>query len=140
MMKTKTLNLTLIRYLNLFEKITKVRTDSCFIYNNILFFAVPKGLVYRAVGEQGKNIKELSQITGKKIKIIEKPEGDSDFGKFVIGIISPVQPKGIEINEKEVVIKAGKLNYNALMGRDKQKFKELQKIIEEYFGKELKIA
>jgi len=140
MMKTKTLNLTLIRYLNLFEKITKVRTDSCFIYNNTLFFAVPKGFVYRAVGGHGKNIKDLSQITGKKIKVIEKPESDSDFEKFVIDIISPVQSKGIEINAREVIIKAGKLNYNALIGRDKQKFKELQKIIEEYLGKELKIV
>ena len=140
MMKTKTLDLTLIRYLNLFEKITKVRTDSCFIYNNILFFAVPRGFVYRAVGEQGRNIKELSQIIGKRIKVIEKPEGDSDSGKFILDIISPVQPKNIDISTKEVVITAGKLNYNALIGRDKQKFKELQKIIEEYLGKELKIV
>lgn len=140
MIKTKTLDLTLIRYLNLFEKITRVRTDSCFVYNNILFFAVPKSFVYRAVGEQGNNIKQLSQIISKRIKVIEKPESEQDFTKFILDIISPVQPKNIDISIKEVVITAGKLNYNALIGRDKQKFKELQKIIEEYLGKELKIV
>ena len=138
---TKTLDLSLIRYLNLFEKITKVRTDSGFVFNNTMFFAVPKNLIYKAVGEKGNNVKELSEILCKRVKIIGMPELNSqDISRFIFDIISPVQPKGIEITEKEIIINAGKMNKASLIGRDKQKLKELEKISEDFFGKELKIV
>lgn len=142
-MVTKTIDMGIIRQLNLFEKITQVRTDSCFIFNNILFFVVPKNLVYKAIGEKGNNIKKLSEILGKRIKVINMPEQDNpqDVTQFVLNIINPIQPKRIEITEKEIIITAGnKINKANLMGRDKQKFNELGKIVKEWFGKELKIV
>lgn len=138
----KTLDLNFIRYLNLFEKITKVRTDTCFILNNVMFFAVPKGLIYRAVGEKGNHIKQLSEILGKRIRVVGMPEqGDmQDIRQFMIDIISPIQVKNVDVTETEVIINAGsKMAKAGLMGRDKAKLKELEKITKDYFGKDLKI-
>jgi len=141
-MVTKTLDISLIRYLNLFEKIAQVRTDSCFTFNNIMFFAVPKNLIYKAVGEKGKNVKKLSEILGKRIKIISMPDQTNlqDINHFILDIINPIQPKNIDITEKEIIITAGnKMSKASLLGRDKQKFKELEKIAKDWFGKELRI-
>lgn len=55
---TNTIDMQDIRYLNLFERIMGVRTRFCFKYNEGLVFCVPKALVQRSVGENGRNIKE----------------------------------------------------------------------------------
>jgi transcription antitermination factor NusA-like protein len=140
MMGTKTLDMTLIRNLNLFEKITRIRTDSCFIFNNTMFFAVPKEMVFRAIGKNGENAKMLSEILGKKVKIVGLAEGGQDISRFIKDIIAPVQPKNIEVTEKEIIITAGRLNHAALVGRDKQKLHELEKVVGEHFGKSLRVV
>ena len=137
---TKTLDMTLIRNLNLFEKITRIRTDSCFIFNNTIFFAVSKNNVYRAIGKNGENAKHLSEILGRKVKIIALAENENEITRFIQDIIAPVQPKNIEVAEKEVIITAGRLNHAALVGRDKQKLHELEKVVEEHFGKSVRVV
>jgi NusA-like KH domain protein len=136
---TKTLDLSFIRYLNLFEKITRVRTNNCFIFNNILYFAVPSNLVYRAIGEKGSNVRKLAEILNKKVKIVGMPEKPEDAEKFIKDIIAPIEPRNIEMTEKEIVINAGKMHKASLIGRDKTRLKELAKIVNDYFGKELRI-
>ena len=71
-----------MRYLNLFEKITKVRTQHCFFYNSTVVFLVPKAEMSKAIGESGKSIKKLSQILEKKVKIITLPSGSEDLQKL----------------------------------------------------------
>ncbi len=110
------------------------------MFSNTMFFAVPKGMVYKAVGKEGGNVRLLSEMLGKKVKIIEMPEGEGDAVKFFQDIISPVQAKNIEVGEKEIIITAGRLNHAALVGRDKKKLEELKKIAEEHFGKDLRIV
>jgi len=140
MIGTKTLDMTIIRNLNLFEKITRVRTDSCFTFNNVIFFAVPKANVYMAIGKNGENAKRLAEILGKKVKIIGLAENENEITRFIQDIIAPVQPKNIEVMEKEVIITAGRLNHAALVGRDKQKLHELEKIVGEHFGKTVRVV
>lgn len=135
-----TLDMQDIRYINLFSKITHVNTRFFFKYNNVLVFCVPKSLVSKCVGEQGKNVKRLNQILHKKIKILEKPKGDEDIEQFLKSIIEPTTFKEIEVNQNEIIITAGRSNKAALLGRGKQRLAEIQRIANNYFGKELKIV
>lgn len=128
-----------IRYLNLFGKITKVNTPFCFKYNGILIFCVPKYLVQKAVGEDGRNIRQISRILGKRIKIIPKPRGIQDLEYFIKVIINPINFRGIEVKDKEVIINAGVQSKAALIGRNKTRFFEMQNIIRNFFGKEFRI-
>jgi len=138
-MTTKTLDLSFIRHLNLFEKITRVRASHCFTFNNILFFVVPANLVYKAIGEKGNNVRRLAELINKKVKILASPDKPEDTEKFIKDIIAPIEPKNIEITEKEIIINAAKINKAGLIGRDKTKLKELGRIVNDYFGKELRI-
>jgi hypothetical protein len=47
----KILNMQFIRYANLFSKITRVRTNHCFEYNNTIVFAVPRRFIGQSIGE-----------------------------------------------------------------------------------------
>ena len=138
---TRTLDMKFIRYLNLFEKVTKVRTQHCFFYNSTIIFLVNKHEIPKAIGEGGKNIKKLSQILEKKVKIIQIPRVPEGIEKFILEIVYPVKFKGIEINNNCVTISAGMQSRAALIGRNKTRLSEMKEILEHYFGtKELKIT
>ncbi len=126
-----------IRYLNLFEKVTKIRTKNCFEYNNTIIFALHPSFISRAIGEGGKNVRELNEILGKKIKVISLPF--NGIGNFISDIVAPVRFKSIGIAGNEIVINAGRQSKAALIGRDKIRLEEINNIAGEYFGKEVRI-
>ncbi len=134
-----TINMQDMRHLNLFRDITKISTRFCFEYNDTIFFCVPKNLVSKAIGEDGKNSKQLSNIIGKKIKIIIAPEGIADAERFVKQIVEPFEFKNLEIRNNEIIIHAGTKNKAAFIGREKRRLLEMKKILKDFFGKELRI-
>ena len=136
----QTIDMACMRHLNLFERVTGVRTKNCFLYNNQLIFAVPADLISRVIGEDGKNVKRMAAILGKKIKIVAFPENAGSVGKFISDIISPVSFRSLEIAGNEIIITANKEVKAALIGRNKVRLEELKKIAEEHFGKELRIV
>jgi len=129
-----------MRYLNLFAKITRVNTRHCLKYNEALIFCIPKNSISRAVGPAGKNVKQMSQILRKRIKIIESPKGIENIKKFISDIVDPVTFKDVEVIDDQVVLTAGSQSKAALLGRNKRRLKEMQKIVENYFGKEFRIV
>ena len=128
-----------MRYLNLFEKITKVRTRFCFKYNEALVFCVPRVLVKKSIGENAQNIKKMSSILGKRIKVVVLPSKISDAEFFIKSIVSPVVFKNIETTNDEITIFGGS-NKAALIGRNKRRLIEMQKIVKDFFGREFRIV
>jgi transcription antitermination factor NusA-like protein len=109
-------------------------------YNRTIIFCVPKEFVNRAVGEEGRNIRRLSEIMNKKVRVIAVPRGIQDARGFIQTIVKPVMFKDLEIKENEMILTAGNMqNKASLIGRDKKRFLELQKICKDFFGKELRI-
>jgi NusA-like KH domain protein len=135
-----TINMQDMRYLNLFRNITRINTQSCFKYNQALIFCVPRALVPRAIGESGKNSRQLSKILDKKIKIIPAPQSLEDVKEFVKAVVSPNEFKDLEVKGDEVVIDAGSMNKASLIGREKRRLLEMKKIIGDFFGKEVRIV
>ena len=135
----KTIDMQEMRYLNLFEKMTGVRTRFCFRYNESIIFCVPKPLVSRAIGEGGRNLWKMSEILGKRIRVIAAPSGLQDSGAFIRTLISPLTIKSFEIKDNEIIVGGGK-NKASLIGRNKRRLFEMQKIVMEFFGKDFRIA
>lgn len=139
-MVESTISMQDMRHLNLFRNITKISTRFCFPYNDAIVFCVPKPLVSRAIGENGKNSKELSKILDKKIKIISAPEGIKDAKPFIQSIVNPVEFKDLEVNNDEIIIHAGSKSKAALIGREKRRLLEMRRIARDFFGKEVRIV
>lgn len=133
-----TIDMQEIRYLNLFEKIMRVRTRFCFKYNDAIVFCVPKHSMAKAIGEGGKNIRKMSQILGRKIKVVIAPNGIEDLGDFVKAVINPLTFRNIEVKDNEVIVTGGS-NKAALIGRNKRRLLEMQKVIKDFFGKEFRV-
>lgn len=134
------INMQDMRHLNLFERITKINTKFCFRYNNTIMFSVPRHLVYKAIGENGKNAKKIYAILEKRIRIIPSPTGIQDAKNFIEDIVNPIPLKEFEIKDNEIILSASSQNKAILIGRNKRRLLELQKIIKNFFGKELRIV
>ena len=129
-----------MRYINLLDKISRVKTRRCFIYNNAIFFAVNKRQVSQAIGPAASNIRKIQESLGTRVKIIKEAESVEEVSRFVGDIIFPIKPREIEIKESAVIITAGNTqNKASLIGRNKRRMEELKKIIRDNFDLELKI-
>ena len=129
-----------LRHLNLFAKITKILTRHCFYYNEGIVFLVPKSKLSKALGEGAQNLKRLSQILRKRVKIVAQPQGIEDVERFIKIIVGPVEFKEVEVKEDEIILTAGMQNKAALLGRNKRRLIEMKGIIKDYFGKEFRIV
>ena len=129
------IDMQLMRYINLFATTTRVQTTKVFVYNNQIVFAVPRMKVSVAIGKGAVNVKRLSEILRKKIKIITMPAVDSDeaIGKFVEEVVAPIEFNGVEVKDDSVVINAGRQSKAALIGRGRQREKELADVLKNFF-------
>lgn len=130
----KVLDMQFIRYANLFGRITNIRTNHCFLYNNTVIFAVPRKLVNNAIGPDNINLKRLSEIIKRRIKIVAVPNGIEDIENFVSVIVHPIKFKGIEIKDNEAIINANSQSKASLIGRGKLRLEEMKDILDQYFG------
>ena len=135
-----TIDMQTMRYINLLRRIANVNTMKCFIYNNMIIFAVPANLVSKAVGPAGRNVRIIQERLGKKVKVIRDADNIEEAGRFVGDIVSPVNFVSLEVRDNYVILTAGIRNKAALIGRNKKRLEELRQIIEDNFGKELKIV
>lgn len=133
------IDMKLMRYINLLDRASRVKTRNCFVYNNIIVFAVPRTMIAQAIGPGASNVKRIQEQLGKKVKIIAEPQGIEDAQNFVRDVVSPVRFKSLEIKEGVFVLNAGSTSKAALIGRNRKRLEELQQIVMNNFGLDLKI-
>jgi len=127
--------------MNLFSRVTRIDPKHCFAYNNGLLFVVPAGAVQMAIGRDNSNLKKLSTILGKRIRIVSQPSGEKEMAKFIAVIVAPIKFERAEVVEnsetkdKEIVITTSDREAKAmLIGRGRARETELKDILEQYFG------
>jgi NusA-like KH domain protein len=124
-----------MRYINLFSKISHISTTNCFMYNGQIVFAVPEEKVSLAIGRGAENVRRLSSLIGKRVKIVSNPKNDGREGitKFIGEVVSPVDFSKVEIHDGVVVISASRQSKAALIGRDRIREKELFDALRNFF-------
>ena len=129
-----------MRYINLLDSTSHVKTRKCFVYNNTIFFAVPRKFISRAIGPDAVNIKKIQDKLGKKVRIIREAEDSNGAKQFVEDIVSPVKIKSFEVEGKTATLTAGSNQNKAiLIGRNKRRLDELKQILQDICGFELRI-
>lgn len=137
---TKTFDMQFIRYINLFGKVTGISAKHCFSYNNTLVFVVPRDLVQRAIGRGNENLRKLSGILAKRIRIVPEPQGAKDLDNFISILVSPARFEKLDVIDKEdgsgkeaVITTGGREDKAMLIGRERARESELKEILEQYF-------
>lgn len=133
------LDLQLMGLINIFEKITKAKVKTAFFdKDKILVFIVKQGEIGKAIGKKGVNVKKISSVMKRRVRIIEfnpdvvrfvsncllplKPEVSSEDGKIII--------KGSSRQEKGIIIGRDRCNLNALKEFVGKFFKDVEILVE----------
>lgn len=128
--------------MNLLDNVAHVRATKCFVYNNTIYFAVSPKLFSVALGNGNRNVSLISQRLGKRVRIIKDVKEDlQGLSKFIEAVVSPVSFVSVELQDNFFVLTAGSRERAAtLIGRNKTRLIELSNVVEDYFGKQLKIV
>ena len=124
---------TLMNYLALFERVTRARPKDCLVNKNeTIVFIVHEGQLGKAIGKHAMNLKKLSSLLKKKIKIVEF---SPDLGRFIKNLVAPLQLLDIKENEGVVVLKGPDVKTKGLLiGRDLQNIRETETIVKRFFN------
>ena len=125
-----------IQNINLFENITKARVKNYFINNDVLNFIVDNTEMGKAIGKNAINIKRLTSLFKKKIRIIEFNNNPIIFLK---NLIYPLKPQEINLNNSFIEIKADLKTKALLIGRNQQNLNLYNDILTYYFNLKIKI-
>lgn len=134
-----TIDMQTMRYINLLSKVSYVKTSKCFSYNNVIIFAVPKEMMSKAIGPNGRNVHFIQETLGRRVKIIREASNINDAERFIKDIVDPLEFRSLELKDGEFVLTAGGQHKAALIGRNRARLNELSQILEDTFGKPLKI-
>jgi len=136
-----TIDMRDLRYLNLFQKITGIRTRHIFHYNDMIYFAVPKNLLSKALGRDVENLRRMSSMIKQRIRVVPVPKAIQHAKDFIKAVVEPVQFKEIELTATEIIITGGSTQNKAgLLGRNKKRLEDMKKIIRDYFAREYRVA
>ena len=110
-----------LRYIALFEQITRANAIDCMDTEDKLVFVVEKGQGNIAVGKKGEHVIKLKEKTGKNIQVVEYSEDPEQFVKNVFHIYNPqkvvIEQRG-NIDPKLKGRAIGKAGKNLRIARD----------------------
>ena len=115
-----------------FEKITRTHVKLFFEdKQDNLMFVVDEGQAGKAIGKAGANVKRLSMLMKKRVKIMEH---NNDVKEFIKNYLYPIKPDSIEVVEKVITIHAKERQTRAMMiGRNREKLQELNELLGKFF-------
>ncbi len=132
-------DMSAMKFMSLFESITRSKLKDCIIKDTVVLFIVHPNEIGKAVGAKGVNVRKLERILKKKIKIVEfSPEPVN----FIKNLVHPLQVK--EITEDEGVYTLAPVDLKTrgmLIGRNASNLRAYEEIVRRYFPvKELKVT
>ncbi len=131
-------NIDAIKFMSLFETITRAKIKDCIIKETLVLFIVQPNEVGKAVGPKGANVKKLEQILKKRVKIVEFA---SEPVNFIKNLVHPLQVTEIIEDEGVYTMTPADLKTRGLLiGRNAAHLRSYEEIIKRFFPiKELKV-
>lgn len=129
----------LMKAMAIFEKITHAKIHDCFEdQNGSIVFVVAPGELGRALGRGAENVRKLSELFKKKVKMVQY---DQDLVKFVGHLIYPLRVQNIVLEDETLIIEGGDSKTKGLLiGRDFRNIKQTTSVVQRYFPiKDIKV-
>lgn len=86
-----------IKYVALFQDLTRTTVVDCVDAEDRLIFVVKEGDIGKAIGKKGENVAKLKRLMNKDIHIVEYAE---DPEKFVANVFRNYDVKGVQIEQR----------------------------------------
>jgi N utilization substance protein A len=129
-----TLNDETMKYISLFENVTRARVKDCIVKQDKLIFVVPKNHVILALGKHGENLKRLKDLFKRNIDII----GFSDqLEIFVKNVFHNFKIQNIQIEKRDdkqfVYVNVELREKGKIIGKEGQNLKLAREIVNRHF-------
>jgi N utilization substance protein A len=125
-----TLDQNTIRFISVFEKITKTHVRDCIETSDKLIFIVAKGQIGAAIGKRGENVKRLHELFKKNLDVIEYSD---DPERFLKNIFHNYKIKGVEIekrgNKVHAIVSVESKDKGKIIGKDGRNLKLARDIL-----------
>lgn len=86
-----------IKYVALFQDLTRTTVVDCVDAEDRLIFVVKEGDIGKAIGKKGENVAKLKRLLNKDIHIVEYAD---DPEKFVANVFRNYDVKGVQIEQR----------------------------------------
>lgn len=131
-------NANLMKFISLFESLTKAEVKDCFEMGERLVFIVKEGNIGKALGKGGNNVRRLEEMLNKKLRIIEF---NNDLLQFIQNVVYPLKAKDIVEEDGVITITPpDSLTRGYLIGRGAVNLNITKGIVKRYFEiKDIKV-
>ncbi len=125
-----TLDGNALRYISVFERVTKTVVKDCIETPDKLVFIVATGYIGAAIGKKGENIKRLYELFKKNLDVIEY-SGDPEM--FLRNIFHNYKIKGVEIEKRgkkiHATVSVESMDKGRIIGKDGRNLKLAREIL-----------
>ncbi|MBN1386217.1 NusA-like transcription termination signal-binding factor [Candidatus Woesearchaeota archaeon] len=125
-------DMNLMKYMELFETLTRAKLKDCFIdkLERVVFVVMPNN-IGKAIGKKGINIKKIEDLLKKKIRIVEF---DPEMNKFISNLVFPLKITGFRFEGGILTINGADTNTKGLLiGRNAQNLRNTESIVKRFF-------
>jgi len=121
----------------LLEQRSGARVKDCFNDEETVYFIVAAGEAGKAIGRNGIHAQQLQQQLQKKIKVIEYRDSAVEF---VRSLVAPLQVEEVRQEGKLLLLQDhNKKTKGLLIGREGRNLKVLNRAVQRFFPKEVKV-
>ena len=124
-------DINIMKFISLFETLTKADVKDCFEMGERLVFIVKEGNIGKALGKAGSNVKKLERMLKKRLRIIEF---NPNLLQFIQNVVYPSKVK--DINEEEGIVTITPPDSQTrgyLIGRGAVNLNGTKQIVKRYF-------
>jgi N utilization substance protein A len=127
-----------LKLISLFSSVTSATARDCIVDDRMdrVIFVVNKGQMGLAIGKGGATIKQLQQVVGRKVELVEFSE---DPAEFVRNMLNAEMVSDVKINDrmdgsKQAIVTVDARKKGAVVGREGRNAEKARLLAKRYFN------
>ena len=126
-----------LRLMSLFQSITSATARDCIVDDRMerVIFVVNKGQMGLAIGKGGSTIKQLQNVVGKKVEVVEFSDDPAEFIRNMLNadMVNDVRMSDRNDGTKQAVVIVDQRKKGAVVGREGRNAEKARLLAKRYF-------
>ena len=126
-----------LRLISLFTSVTSATARDCIVDDKMdrVIFVVNKGQMGLAIGKGGVTIKQLQQVVGRKVELVEASDSAEEFIRNMLGadMVSDVRISERMDGSKQATVTVDARKKGAVVGREGRNAEKARLMAKRYF-------
>lgn len=127
-----------LRLISLFTSVTNATARDCIVDDKMdrVIFVVNKGQMGLAIGKGGVTIKQLQQVVGRKVELVESSDNAEEFIRNMLGaeMVTDVRIAERMDGSKQATVTVDARKKGAVVGREGRNAEKARLLAKRYFN------